>query len=373
MAVRCQTLIDLVEDIAPTSLAENWDNVGLLVGDPHAGIEGVLVALDLTQEVIEEALNKQCNFVILHHPPIFQPLKKLTASNPETKLILTAAQYGLNIYAAHTNLDKAPGGVNDRLAQVLSLNNVEILSAKVKEKHYKLVVFVPETHEKEVRQAMGDAGAGFIGNYSHCTFRARGTGTFLPQSGADPFLGEVGQMEEVAEFRLETIVPENILGKVLQAMMAAHPYEEVAYDLYPLANAGTPRSGLGRVGSLPEPLSPEDLIALVKEKLSISSVKAVPGTHELIQRVAVCGGAGGSLIKEAARKGAQAFITGDVDYHEGQLAESLGLMLIDAGHGTTEKVVLPFLAEQLNALLKERNLEIPIILSAVNTDPWRFY
>lgn len=372
MAVRCQTLIDLLEDIAPTGLAESWDNVGLLVGDPQAGIEGVLVALDLTQEVIEEAVNKQCNFVLLHHPPIFQPLKRLTSSNPEAKLILSAAKNGLNLYAAHTNLDKALGGVNDRLAQVLALNNTEILSAKVKEQHYKLVVFVPETHEKEVRQAIGDAGAGFIGNYSHCTFRAKGTGTFLPQSGADPFLGEVGQMEEVAEFRLETIVPEKILGKVLQAMLKAHPYEEVAYDLYPLAALGTPKGGLGRIGSLPEPLPPEDLIALVKEKLSISSVRVVPGTHELIRRVAVCGGSGGGLIKEAARKGAQAFITGDIDYHEGQLAESLGLMLVDAGHGATEKVVLPFLVEQLNNLLNEHNLAIPVILSAANTDPWHF-
>lgn len=373
MAVRCQTLIDLLEDIAPISLAENWDNVGLLVGDPQAGVEGVLVALDLTQDVIEEAIDRQCNFILLHHPPIFQPLKRLTASNPETKLILTAVKNGLNLYAAHTNLDKALGGVNDRLAQVLNLNNIEILSAKVKEQHYKLVVFVPETHEKEVRQAMGDAGAGFIGNYSHCTFRAKGTGTFLPQSGADPFLGEVGQMEEVAEFRLETIVPDHILGKVLEAMMEAHPYEEVAYDLYPLANAGTPRGGLGRIGNLTEPLPPEDFVAFVKEQLSMSSVRVVPGKHELIRRVAVCGGSGGRLIREAARKGAQAFITGDVDYHEGQLAESLGLMLVDAGHGTTEKVVLPFLVEQLNELINKHNLEIPLNLSAVNTDPWHYY
>jgi len=235
------------------------------------------------------------------------------------------------------------------------------------------VVFVPESHEKEVRQALGDAGAGFIGNYSHCTFRAQGTGTFLPREGANPYLGTVGQVEEVAEFRLETIVPEGILNQVVQAMLQAHPYEEVAYDLYPLANAGKPANGLGRVGDLPEPMSPERFLAFVKERLSITAVRAVPGRPSLIRRVALCGGSGGSLIKEAVKKGAQAFVAGDLNYHEGHLAQSLGLMLIDAGHGPTEKVVLPWLAEQLQQKLAASNLAVPVALTTVNTDPWRFY
>ncbi|HHW07790.1 MAG TPA: Nif3-like dinuclear metal center hexameric protein [Clostridia bacterium] len=373
MAVHCQRLISLLEELAPVSLAENWDNVGLLVGDPQAGVEGVLVALDLTQGVIDEALRQECNFILVHHPPIFHPLKRLTAADPEARLLMEAIRNGLNIYAAHTNLDKAPGGVNDRLAQVLGLVDAEILSAQVKEQHYKLVVFVPETHEKEVRQAIGDAGAGFIGNYSYCTFRTRGTGTFLPLEGANPYLGRVGRVEEAAEYRLETIVPERILGKVVQAMLEAHPYEEVAYDLYPLAVTGTPKGGLGRVGNLAEPLPPAQFIEFVKERLSLAAVKVVPGRHELVRRVAVCGGSGGRLIKDAVKRGAQAFITGDVDYHEGQLAESLGLMVIDAGHGATEKVVLPWLAEQLHHLLTTHNLAVPVVLAATNTDPWRCY
>lgn len=373
MAVLCQTLIKIVEELAPIHLAEQWDNVGLLVGDPQEQVNGVLVALDFNHEVLDEALEKGANFIVVHHPPIFQPIKRLTAGGPEGKLLLQAIKQGVHVYAAHTNLDKVIDGVSDQLAKVLGLTSVEPLSSTAREPSFKLVVFVPETHEYQVRKAIGDAGAGFIGNYSHCTFRAPGTGTFLPQSGANPFLGQVGEMEEAAEFRLETIVPKSLLSAVMDAMMKAHPYEEVAYDVYPLAIEGSVQGGLGRVGNLEKPLDEGRLIQLVKERLHVSHLKVVPGSRKNIQRVAVCGGSGGSLVETACQKGAQALITGDVDYHEGQLAQSLGIMIIDAGHGPTERVVLPWLQQQLEQVLTLRKEALPVFASQVNTDPWRFY
>lgn len=373
MAVLCQTVIRMIEALAPTGLAEQWDNIGLLVGDPQEPVKGVLVALDLNHEVIEEALAKEADFILVHHPPIFQPLKKLTTKEPVGKLLLQAVRQGLHICAAHTNLDKVIGGVSDQLAEVLGLTGTEPLSSTKKELNYKLVVFVPETHEYQVRKAIGDAGAGFIGNYSHCTFRAPGTGTFLPQAGANPFLGQVGEMEEAAEYRLETIVPEKLLPSVIDAMLEAHPYEEVAYDVYPLAVEGAVKGGLGRIGNLENPVSEEELIQLVKKRLQLTGLKVVPGTGEPIQRVAVCGGSGGSLVQVAFQKGAQALITGDVGYHEGQLAQSLGLTVIDAGHGPTEKVVLPWLQNRIEQALTLRKEVLPVFVSQVNTDPWRFY
>lgn len=373
MAILCQTLMNIIEEMAPLGLAEDWDNVGLVLGDPQAKIEGVLIALDLNLGVVEEAQKEGTNFILVHHPPIFQGLKKINASEPQGKMLLKAMGYGLNVYAAHTNLDKVFGGVSDELARNIGLSEIEILVPGEEQKLYKLVVFVPKSHEGELRQAIGDAGAGFIGNYSHCTFRASGTGTFLPKAGAEPYLGKIGVEEEVLEFRLETIVPEDCLAAVLKAMFVAHPYEEVAYDLYFLANKSKPVAGLGRIGNLPGPLTLEALVGLVKNKLEIPNVKVVGGSAKSISRVAVCGGSGGSVIREAVSGGAQVLITGDVDYHQGQDAESLGLAIIDAGHGPTEKVILPRLASYLSANFISHKLMSPVLISKVNTDPWRYY
>lgn len=373
MAVSCRTLIKAIEKLAPPRLAEKWDNVGLLVGDPQGEVTGVLIALDLTHEVIEEAMTVKANFILVHHPPIFHPLKRLTTTEPEGRVLLAALRHNIHVYAAHTNLDKVLGGVSDQLAHVLGLTDLKPLSSPETEPQFKLVVFVPESHEEQVRKAIGDAGAGFIGNYSHCTFRTPGTGTFLPREGADPYLGQVGRIEEAAEYRLETIVPKRLLSPVIEAMLNAHPYEEVAYDLYPLALEEPVMGALGRVGRLEQPITEEQLIALVKERLQLSSVKVVPGSGDSVQQVAVCGGSGGSLVRSAAQKGAQVLITGDVGYHEGQLAQSLGLMVIDAGHGPTERVVLPWLKIQLQQAFAGNGEILPVFHSQVNTDPWRFY
>lgn len=372
MGMNCGKFVEIIEELVPASLAEPWDNQGLLLGDPEVELTGALIALDFQKDVLKEALDLNANFLLVHHPPIFKPLKRLVASGSEGKLLLSAAKAGLNIYAAHTSLDKVLGGVSDALADLLGLRDLEVLTAYEIEKNYKLVVFVPETHEPRVRKAMGDAGAGFIGNYSHCTFRTKGIGTFLPQSEANPYLGQIGLEEEVAEFRLETIVPESGLKEVLKAMLESHPYEEVAYDLYLLNNSGQPKAGLGRLGYLNRPMTWQEFVQFIKGTLSLSHVKVVKG-DEPIHKVAVLGGSGGKMIEIAARRGAQALITGDVNYHQGQYAQSLGLTVIDAGHYGTEKVVLPSLKEGLTELLTVRNSSLPIYLSKINTNPWFYY
>lgn len=373
MPITCQKVIALVEKLIPLQLAEEWDNIGLQMGDPRDKVEGILLALDFNLAVAQEAARLKANFVLVHHAPIFKPMKRIDASRPDGQLVLTAIRQGLNVYAAHTNLDMVEGGVNDQLALTMGIQDIEILAAPVHDKNYKLAVFVPETHVEKVQRALGDAGAGFIGNYSHCSFRTPGIGSFLPGDGANPYLGQVGQIENAAEYRLETIVPENILPSVLQAMFDAHPYEEVAYDLYPLANETKAKNGLGRVGNLPSSMTLEEFIPLVKERLAIDKVKVAIGHDGPIKRVAVCGGSGGRLINRAAAQGAQVLITGDISYHEGQFAQSLGLTVIDAGHGPTETVVLPWLAKELTQELAENNVDTPVLISQINTDPWGYY
>ena len=238
MSVTCQEIMDIMERLAPCQLAEEWDNVGLLIGDPGDRVEGVLVSLDLTAPVLAEASAKGANLILVHHPPIFRPLKELRTDTPLGKLLADVLKEKMQVYAAHTNLDVAPLGVSQQLARKLELVETRILQPAGEDKLFKLVVFVPESHEAHVRKSLGDAGAGWIGNYSHCTFRTAGKGTFRPLEGADPFLGRVGQLEEAAEYRLETIVPQSRLQEVIKAMLASHPYEEVAYDLYPLSNRG---------------------------------------------------------------------------------------------------------------------------------------
>lgn len=372
MGLICGSFIEIIEALIPPSLGEIWDNQGLLLGDPGEQLTGVLLALDFHEGVFQEASRINANFVLVHHPPIFQPLKKLIASNKQEKLLLHAIKEGLNIYAAHTSLDKITGGVSDVLGEFLGLRELEVLTSPEFEKNYKLVVFVPESHEEQVRKAIGDAGAGFIGAYSHCTFRTKGIGTFLPQLGANPYLGQIGSVEAVTEFRLETIVPETRLNDVLKAMFDSHPYEEVAYDLYLLSNKVEPKAGLGRIGYLEQPMTWDQLAQFVKEILSLPYVRVVEG-NQLIHKVAVLGGSGGKMIELAAQKDAQALVTGDVDYHQGQYAQSLGLTVIDAGHYATEKMVLPFLKSALEDLLAARNISLPIYLSKINTDPWLYY
>jgi dinuclear metal center YbgI/SA1388 family protein len=335
MSVTCRTIIDAIDRLAPRHLAESWDNVGLLVGAPDQEITKILVTLDVTPELAVRAGREGVNLIVAHHPLFFQALKSIRTDLPIGRTLAGLIKADIALLAVHTNLDAATDGVSDILAARLGLAASRPLAGQA-ERLVKLVVFVPESHAEQVRAAITTAGAGHIGNYSHCTFQTAGTGTFLPLAGTNPFSGQQGKLEYAPEFRLETILPEASSGQVITAMLQAHPYEEVAYDLYPLNNQLF-TAGLGRVGEFSEPLPLAELIEKVKSGLQLDSVRVVGDAGRLVKVVAVCGGAGGSLISRAAAAGADVLVTGDVKYHEAQEACQLGLAVIDAGHFATER------------------------------------
>jgi dinuclear metal center YbgI/SA1388 family protein len=355
--VRVAQISEVIETIAPSSLAEEWDNCGLQVGDPEAEVNRVLVALTPLPEVFEEAEEKGADFLLFHHPLIFDPLKAVVTPSYPGGLLARAIRNGLAVYAAHTSYDAAPAGVSVALARALGLSGpLRVLSPRGALR--KLVVFVPEENADAVAKAIAEVGAGVIGDYTECTFRTLGRGTFRGGEGASPYIGEKGRLEEVEEVRIETVVAAHTVGPAVNAASAAHPYEEVALDVYPVE--GSPDGcGYGRVGTLRERLTAEELREYVSESLGFPScLLADPGRR--IETVAVLGGSGGSFIPEVAASGAHAYVTGDVDYHEALLAESLDLAVIDAGHAATELPSLEPLALHLTELVN-----VPVEVSRV--------
>jgi dinuclear metal center YbgI/SA1388 family protein len=354
---RVWDIAEAVERIAPIPLSEDWDNCGLQVGDPASEASRVLVALTPLPEVFEEAEERGADFLLLHHPLIFNPLKSVDTGSYPGDLVSRAVRGGLTVYAAHTSYDAAPAGVSAALAEALGLRGpFEVVSPRGALR--KLVIFVPEENVDAVADALTEEGAGVIGEYTHCTFRTPGTGTFLGGDTTSPYLGEKGRLEKVEEIRLETIVPAHAADRAVAAAVAAHPYEEAALDLYPIE--GHPEGcGYGRVGTLPEPMTPEELREHVSESLGFPA-RLVADSGRRIESVAVLGGSGGSFVSEAAASGAQAYVTGDLDYHDALLADSLGLTAIDAGHVATELPSLAPLARRLAELL-----DVPVEASRV--------
>ena len=367
--VRIQDLVGLVHSLFPPSLAEEWDNCGLQIGDPAAQVERVLVALDPTEAALARAVGVGAGMLLTHHPLLLRPLRSVTPVDEAGRVVLAAAREQVAILAAHTNLDRAAGGLNDWLAARLGLATCQPLAAGDADL-LKLVVFVPAGHEEPVAEALFAAGAGTIGGYDRCSFRSAGTGTFRPGPGSQPFQGQVGQTEAAAELRLETILPRALVNKALDKLRRAHPYEEVAFDLIPLANR-RPDVGLGRIGRLASPCDLEAFAVQVKAALGCSHLRLAGATPAQVAKVAVCGGSGASLIGEAARQGADVLVTGDVKYHEARLAESLGLALIDAGHFATERLVVPELAALLERTARARGLDIEVMEMGAETDPFR--
>jgi dinuclear metal center YbgI/SA1388 family protein len=347
-----------VECLAPPALAEGWDNSGLQVGDPAAEVGRVLVALTPLPEVFEEAEETGADFLLFHHPLIFSPLKCVNTGSYPGNLVARAISKNLAVYAAHTSYDAAPDGVSVALAAAIGLRGpLEVVSPRGAMR--KLAVFVPVEDAEAVAEALSGAGAGRIGDYTRVTFRSPGTGTFVPGEGSDPYLGERGRLERVDEFRLETVVPAHLARAAVDAATAVHPYEEIALDVYPVD--GSPEGcGYGRVGTLPEPLNAEELGEHVSRSLGLPARLASEGDLGNIRRVAVLGGSGGSFIPEAAASGADAYVTGDLDYHDALLAESLGLAAVDAGHAATELPSLEPLARRLAELV-----DVPVRVSRV--------
>ncbi len=327
-----------LEQWAPAGSAQSYDNVGLLIGDPEQPVQQALIALDVTPQVVQEAAEQHVDLLLSHHPLIFKPLKRLTPSDLPSGLALQLAQKGIAYYAIHTNLDAAPGGVSFALAEHLGVRDIRFLEP-LPESLYKLVTFVPESHFEQVREALARAGAGQIGEYEACAFATEGTGFFRGSERTSPFIGKPGELERAREYRLEVEVMRWLLPQVLQALFRAHPYEEVAYDVYPLVNPTT-RAGMGAIGILEQPEPLRAFLQRICHRLETPAVRFVGDLERSVQRVAVCGGAGASLIGAARRAGADVLVTADVTYH--RFFETLNLegtpemALVDAGHYETE-------------------------------------
>ncbi|GFN34684.1 Nif3-like dinuclear metal center hexameric protein [Tepidimicrobium xylanilyticum] len=361
-------IIKLLDQWAFPYLIDKWDNTGFQIGDPEREVSKILISLDLDREVFLEAMNKKVQMIVTHHPIIFKSLSRITKESYKESLIYDIIKEDLVVYNAHTNLDLVPGGVNDALANTLGIKNHEPLRVNYRDPLYKLVVFVPKDYAPIIRKVLGDMGAGWIGNYSHCTYNVEGMGTFLPLRGTKPFIGKVYELEEVEEVRIETIVEDNNLDEVLKEMIRHHPYEEVAYDIYPLKNEGK-AYGYGRIGSIKE-MALLDYLDIIKRSLEVDRVIVYGNRNRIVERVAVCGGSGASFIYDAYKRGADLYITGDVKYHDAQYANELGLTLVDAGHYHTEKVILPIIKDYLDKILENK---VEIYLHDKSSPPFAFY
>ncbi len=364
-------VITYLEEIAPPSLALPGDPVGLQLGQPGAEVKKIMVSLDPDLLTVREAIQSGVEMLVTHHPLFFHKISSIDESRPVGALVSEAIRGRLNIYSAHTNFDIAPEGVTYRLAEAIGLPTVEadVLEITGREQLLKLVVFVPVGHEDTVLKALTDAGAGRIGRYSHCSFQTGGTGTFMPQEGTTPYIGVSGVMEKVDELRLETILPATRRAGVISALIKSHPYEEVAYDLYPLDLEGK-AVGLGLLIDSGESFSLERLVKLCSENLTECSPRGVGFGKSDYCKIALCGGSGGSLIEHAANRGADVLISGDFRYHDLKQAEELGLALIDAGHAATEIPGVNFLSRSLRERLKNDGFEAEVLIKTSTPTGW---
>jgi dinuclear metal center YbgI/SA1388 family protein len=357
-------IIDFLDQFAPPRLAADWDNVGLLLGDRAAQVQRVMTCLTVTPETAAEALAEEAQLIVAHHPILFRAAKRLTTATPEGRTVLTLARSGVAVYSPHTAFDNTPGGINDVLCQRLGLIDVVPLRRREGVRQCKVVVFVPESDLARVSDAMFAAGAGHIGQYSQCSFRLAGTGTFFGSDAANPTIGQKGRREEVSEWRLEAVCPEAQVDQVVAALRQAHSYEEPAYDVYPLRpSAGM--VGEGRLGRLPQPMPLSEVALQVKTALNAGAVPTVGEVGRSVATVAVACGAGGELLPDAVRARADALLTGEVRFHDCLAAQAQGVALLLPGHYATERVGV----EELVAVLARQWPELRVWASERERDP----
>ena len=360
--VKLKDLIHFLEDFAPLRLQESYDNSGLIVGLPDSEITCALVTIDVTERVVDEAVEKKAQLIVAHHPLIFSGLKKITGKNDVERALVKAIKNDIAIYAAHTNLDSVTGGVNSKIGEKLQLQNCSILQP-VEGILKKLVTFIPSEHAEKVREAVFNAGAGNIGNYDWCGYNVEGLGSFRGSEEANPFVGERGKIHVEKETRFETIFPGYLQNKIVQALLQAHPYEEVAYDIYPLENRFE-KAGMGMIGTLPEAISEEDFLHRLKKIFSAGCIKHTKLKGTTVKKVAVCGGAGSFLLDRAIAAKADFFVSGDFKYHQFFEAENK-IVIADIGHFESEQ----FTKELFYELLTKKFPTFAVRLSEVNTNP----
>lgn len=344
--MKVSDVIRIMADMAPPHLAEEWDNCGLQFGSPNWKAEHVFVALDPGQEAVDAACRAGAGMLITHHPLIFKPLSSIDVDCPPGAIIDSASRNHLAIFAAHTNLDSARGGVNDVLSEKIGLSDIDVLCPSAPVQNYKLVVFVPEDHAERMVEAVCQSPAGRIGNYSCCTFGSPGQGTFTPGPGSDPYEGKSGQLSKVSETRMETVVKKGDLDAVIEQLKACHPYETMAYDVYPLASERSAQ-GLGRIGAVTPPLRLADLARDLKKNMGLAWARFSGPPDLLVDCAAVCSGSGGGLLDYFLASRAQVLITGDIKYHEAVRVAQQGRGLIDIGHFASEHIVVDVICSRI--------------------------
>ncbi len=358
-----------IEEMYPLELAQDWDNVGLLIGDPQENVRNVLLTIDVTNDVVTEAKKLKIDLIVSYHPVIWDGLKKITARWP-TRAVYELIRCGISVFSIHTALDAAIGGVNDGLAEIVGIVDGKPIGDYVAYPagdNYKLVVFVPVESAAEVSNAIFAAGAGAIGNYSHCGFGAGGTGTFLPQKGAKPSIGRRGKLEKVTEVRFETIVPADRLEVVIAAMKKAHPYETPAFDVFKLHNSQTP-FGLGRIGELARPVRIARIIKKIKKVTGARAIGLIGDENKLVRRAAVCAGTCGQIINSVIAAKADLYLTGELKHHQALAAQEAGLTCICLSHTVSERFILKKIGKQLQNRIKG----IRIRISKKDADPFKW-
>lgn len=360
--MKIAAIMEALEKIAPPSYQESYDNTGLLTGNPGWDCSGIICSLDATEAVVLEAKAKGCNLVVAHHPIIFGGLKKINGKNYVERAVIAAIKSDIAIYAIHTNLDNVHTGVNNKMANMLGLANCSILSPK-SGLLMKLASFVPVDHAEKLRSAIFDSGAGHIGNYSECSFNVDGTGTYKAGQAANPFLGEIGKRHEEPEVKIEVIFPAYLQKQLVAAMKKAHPYEEVAYDIVPLANEFQ-QVGSGLIGELAVPCSGQEFLAKLKSVFGLSLVRHTALLEKPVKKVALCGGAGSFLVGRAISAGADFYVTADVKYHEFFDANDR-LVFADIGHWESEQFTIDLLFD----ILKANFPTFAVLKTEVRTNP----
>jgi dinuclear metal center YbgI/SA1388 family protein len=361
MELKIRDILQSIQQIAPLSLQESYDNCGLLIGDEESAIKQVLVCIDVTEEVVDEAIKRECGLIISHHPLIFKGIKKLTPKGQVERIVIRAIANNIAIAAMHTNLDNSGQGVNFKIAEKLQLKSASVLQP-TEGLLKKFVTFCPHSYADKVREAISQAGGGSIGNYDSCSFNSNGTGTFRANEAATPYVGQKNHLHEEPETRIEMIVPEFHISAVVRSLIAVHPYEEVAYDIYPLENQFQ-SFGAGIIGFLPDEMTENEFLVYLQTIFGTASLRHTAFIGKKIGKVAVCGGSGAFLIKTALSAQADAFVTADIKYHDFFEADGK-LFLVDAGHFETEQ----FTKELIVEIIQKKYPTFAVLNSGVNTN-----
>ena len=364
--MKIKDIISQIEKLAPPKLAQSWDNTGLLIGDSSSIVKKILLTFYITQAVVKEAKQAGCNFIISYHPVIWDGLKSVTKDS----VIYELVRSGISVYSMHTAIDAVSGGINDELAEIVGIKNPEPIGDFVnntQKQNYKLVVFVPAASLEKVADAVFKAGAGWIGNYSHCSFRSAGEGTFLPLEGAKPAIGKKGKLEKVDEIRFESIVPAEKVADCLKAMKSAHPYEMPAFDVIKLYDFEN-KIGLGRIGLLEKPVQLSAILKKIKRITGAKVAGIVGNKNRKVKKAAVCAGSCGKLILKVISEKCDLYLTGEIKHHQALAAQEAGVTVVCLSHTVSERFILKKIAKEMQKSLKD----VKIIVSKKDKDPFEW-